>query len=163
MVPSGVQLVFRWTPLVAWWMLPGTIESCCVPLVVVGCCLLCMGCYDAAVCPYALVRMQDHNNQQQQVNSDDSDLELPASPTPSSPDPLNIIDQSFNATANAAIALAASLMPQTYAQVRASPHWPEIQKAMKSANYCAMGYGKRWTKSRGCALGFHTETQWLEG
>jgi hypothetical protein len=72
------------------------------------------------------------HNQQRQIDSNNPDLKLPlvASPAPSSPDPLNIIDQSFNATANAAIALAASLMPQTYAQACASPHWPEIQKAM---------------------------------
>ena len=54
-VPSVVLAVFRWIPLVAWWALPGIIESHRVPLVV-------LGCYDAAVCAYALVRMQDHNS-----------------------------------------------------------------------------------------------------
>lgn len=58
------------------------------------------------------------------------DDDLPS--IPYSPDPLDVINQSFNAQVNHVIAFAASVLPQTYAQARASPHWPEIEPAMRA-------------------------------
>lgn len=74
--------------------------------------------------------------------SDDEDL---PQPPPDSPDPLNVIDQSFTAQVNArvnhVIALAAALLPQTYAQARASPHWPQIEQAMREEIEKLVRYG----------------------
>ena len=48
-----------------------------------------------------------------------------------------------NAKVNYVIALAAALLPQTYAQARASPHWPQIELAMGMSVLNA-GWKARW-------------------